>query len=110
MLFIHRHEEIRRMIALLLQRGASPNKSGVPMFPLFFAVKAGDTDAIKLLLLKGASTEARVSSLVRLQLLHYALIFINEREKENIFAGCHKFAEQQLIEAKYMELHKTNDA
>lgn len=58
------HEEIRRMIGLLLQRGASANKSGVPMYPIFFAVKAGDTDAIRLLLLKGASTEARVSSLL----------------------------------------------
>ncbi|XP_039250283.2 ankyrin repeat and MYND domain-containing protein 1-like [Styela clava] len=56
------HEELRRMIELLLQRGASANKSAVPMPPLFFAVKAGDTDAIRLLLLRGASTETRISS------------------------------------------------
>lgn len=52
------------MIELLLQRGANPNRSSFPMPPLFFAVKAGDTEAIRLLLLKGASTETRISTRV----------------------------------------------
>lgn len=56
------HNELRMMIELLLNRGASANTSAVPMPPLFFAIKAGDTDLVRLLLLKGASTEMRISS------------------------------------------------
>ncbi|XP_041061671.1 ankyrin repeat and MYND domain-containing protein 1 [Carcharodon carcharias] len=45
-----RHQRRRGIISLLLQRGADPNNSTVPMPPLFFPILAGDLNAIKLLL------------------------------------------------------------
>jgi len=39
---------------LLLQRGADPNASCCPMPVLFFAIRSGDIEMVRLLLLKGA--------------------------------------------------------
>jgi len=49
---------------LLLRRGANPNVCSVPMPALVFTIKAGDMQATKLLLLKGADANLRLPNKV----------------------------------------------
>lgn len=47
----------RDSINVLLQRGADPNLSPIPLPPLFYAIRAGDVEAVEILLKGGANTE-----------------------------------------------------
>lgn len=52
-----RHRVRLNTLKLLLERGADPNVSRVPMPVLFLAIMAADTEAVRRLLLCGARTD-----------------------------------------------------
>ena len=55
-----RKKERWETMQLLLRRGGNPNVCSVPMPALVFTIKAGDMEATKLLLLKGADANLRL--------------------------------------------------
>ena len=65
MTYCHRKPHLNVTIKLLLERGADPNASSLPMPVLFFAIKAADTKAVEALLSKGADASFRLKSKVR---------------------------------------------
>lgn len=54
---LSRHRVRLSTLKLLLERGADPNISKVPMPVLFLAIMAADTEAVRRLLLSGARTD-----------------------------------------------------
>jgi len=52
------------MVHLLLKRGADTNTSSVPVAPLLLAVRSGDVDIVKQLLMAGANCSVVLSESV----------------------------------------------
>ena len=59
---LSRHRFRLKTLKLLLERGADPNVSRVPMPVLFLATMAADAEAVKRLLLCGAQTDIPLST------------------------------------------------
>jgi len=60
-----RRGALRDMVHLLLRRGADPNESSVPVSPLIQAVRGGDVDIVRELLLAGADPGVMMPQSVR---------------------------------------------
>ncbi|PAA74056.1 hypothetical protein BOX15_Mlig024814g3 [Macrostomum lignano] len=74
-----KHKLMSDTVHLLLERGADPNASAVPFPALFFAVKSGDVDMTRQLLLRGADVRARLeASRGGLTALHIAVALPGE--------------------------------
>lgn len=58
---------------LLLERGADPNVSSIPMPVIFLAIKAGHVEAVQRLLEGGARTDLHLTAEVRLHLQQQSL-------------------------------------
>ncbi|KAH9509404.1 Ankyrin repeat and MYND domain-containing protein 1 [Bulinus truncatus] len=58
---INFNEKMKYTLDLLLRRGADPNASTIPMPVLFFAIKSGDVEMVRQLLMKGANPNTRLS-------------------------------------------------
>jgi len=54
-------------VRLLLRRGSNPNLSLVPLPPLLLAVRSGDVDVVKELLLAGADPNVTLPQSVRVE-------------------------------------------
>lgn len=58
---------------LLLERGADPNVSSIPMPVIFLAIKAGHVEAVQRLLERGAHTDLHLTAEVRLHFQQQSL-------------------------------------
>jgi len=66
-----RVQRIHSTVLLLLRRGADPNASSCPMPVLFFAVRSGDVDMVRLLLERGAQPGVTLTDSVR----RYSIVY-----------------------------------
>lgn len=60
----YRRPHLQSTINLLLNRGADPNASSLPMSVLFYAVKSADPEAVHSLLQQKADTSSRLKTMV----------------------------------------------